>query len=82
MHLNMAIIELHGDRATSIVEKPRRMRGKPEWINAGMYVLDGDVFEAIDKTGSSKRAEYELTTSLQLLIKRWESNQCCSHTRV
>ena len=63
------VIELHGDRATSIVEKPRRMRGKPEWINAGMYVLDGDVFQAIDKTGSSKRAEYELTTSLQLLIK-------------
>jgi bifunctional UDP-N-acetylglucosamine pyrophosphorylase/glucosamine-1-phosphate N-acetyltransferase len=63
------VIELHGDRAVGIVEKPRSMRGKPGWINAGMYVLDGDVFEAIDKTRSSKRAEYELTTSLQFLIK-------------
>lgn len=63
------LVELHGDRVTKIVEKPSKMRSKPGWINGGMYVLDGDVFKAIAKTRASERAEYELTTSLQLLIK-------------
>lgn len=34
-----------------------------------MYVLDSDVFTAIDRTKPSNRGEYELTTSLQLLLK-------------
>ena len=62
-------VELNGDRVTRIVEKPSKMRSRPGWINAGMYVLDGDVFTAITRTRASKRAEYELTSSLQLLIK-------------
>jgi bifunctional UDP-N-acetylglucosamine pyrophosphorylase/glucosamine-1-phosphate N-acetyltransferase len=62
-------VELRDERVTNIVEKPSKMRSKPGWINAGMYVLDGDVFKAIAKTRASQRAEYELTTSLQLLIK-------------
>jgi len=64
------LVELRGDRATNIVEKPSNACSKPGWVNAGMYVLDGDVFKAIAKTKASKRAEYELTTSLRLLIKR------------
>jgi len=63
------VVEVHNGRVTNIVEKPSNLRPKPGLINAGMYVLDGDVFKAIAKTRASKRAEYELTTSLQLLIK-------------
>jgi bifunctional UDP-N-acetylglucosamine pyrophosphorylase/glucosamine-1-phosphate N-acetyltransferase len=62
-------VELHGERVRNIVEKPSNVRSKPGWINAGMYVLDGGVFKAIAKTRASRRAEYELTTSLQMLIK-------------
>ncbi len=62
-------VELRGDRVATIVEKPARVQSKPGWINAGMYVLDGEVFEAIAKTKRSKRAEFELTTSIQMLIR-------------
>ena len=64
------VVELDGDNVTRIVEKPGSMIGKPGWVNTGMYVLDREVFEAIDATRQSKRAEYELTTSLQLLVKQ------------
>ena len=64
------VVESDGDNVIKIVEKPGRMAGKPGWVNAGMYVLDREVFEAIDATGQSRRAEFELTSSLRLLVKR------------
>jgi bifunctional UDP-N-acetylglucosamine pyrophosphorylase/glucosamine-1-phosphate N-acetyltransferase len=61
-------VELEGDRLVRIVEKPRT-KAKPEgWVNTGIYVLDGEVFKAIRKTSVSKRAEFELTTSLQHVL--------------
>ena len=64
------VVESDEDNVTKIVEKPGSMTGKPGWVNTGMYVLDREVFEAIDATGQSRRAEYELTSSLQLLVRR------------
>jgi len=62
------LIELEGDRLVRIVEKPSR-KAKPEgWVNAGVYVLDSQIFAAIERTHVSKRAEYELTTSLQHVL--------------
>ncbi len=62
------LIELEGDRLVRIVEKPSR-KAKPEgWVNAGVYVLDSQIFAAIERTRVSKRAEYELTTSLQHVL--------------
>jgi UDP-N-acetylglucosamine diphosphorylase/glucosamine-1-phosphate N-acetyltransferase len=62
------LIELQEDRLVRIVEKPSR-KTKPEgWVNAGIYILDNHIFEAIDRTRASKRAEYELTTSLQHVL--------------
>ena len=43
------VVESDGDNVTGIVEKPRSMIGKPGWVNTGMYVLDREVFEAIDR---------------------------------
>jgi len=61
------VVKLEADRIARIVEKPER--GLAEgWINTGIYVLDEEVFQAIDKTGVSKRREYELTSSLQRII--------------
>jgi UDP-N-acetylglucosamine diphosphorylase / glucose-1-phosphate thymidylyltransferase / UDP-N-acetylgalactosamine diphosphorylase / glucosamine-1-phosphate N-acetyltransferase / galactosamine-1-phosphate N-acetyltransferase len=39
-------------------------------VNAGLYMLDNFIFEAIDKTPTSKRGELELTDSLKILIKQ------------
>lgn len=61
------VVELEGNRLVRIAEKPRTRMAKG-WVNTGIYVLDGEVFRAIEKTGVSKRAEYELTSSLQHLL--------------
>jgi UDP-N-acetylglucosamine diphosphorylase/glucosamine-1-phosphate N-acetyltransferase len=61
-------VQLDGDKVVNIAEKPLS-RSKPAgWVNAGIYVLDDEVFRAIKRTEVSKRAEYELTTSLQHVL--------------
>ncbi len=56
---------------------------KSDMINAGAYVFDGEIFDAIDKSGKSVRGEYEITDSIKILLhegkkfsvyvlKRWE----------
>ena len=61
-------VDVSADRLLKIVEKPTRKRRAEGWINAGIYVLDSEVFRAIERTGVSKRAEYEVTTSLQYVM--------------
>jgi len=61
------VIQVDGDRIVKIVEKPSSKVTKG-WVNTGIYVLDGDVFKAIKSTGLSKRAEYEVTSSLSRVI--------------
>ena len=62
------LVELDGDKLIKIAEKPLS-RAKPAgWVNTGIYVLDDEVFRAIERTKVSKRAEYELTTSLQHVL--------------
>jgi bifunctional UDP-N-acetylglucosamine pyrophosphorylase/glucosamine-1-phosphate N-acetyltransferase len=70
------VVKLEGDSIVNIAEKPGRMRGRFGWINSGMYVLDEEVFDAIAKTSRSSRAEYELTSSLQNLIKDGKEIKC------
>lgn len=62
------VIQLEGDRIVRIREKPKGSRGAKGWVNAGIYVLDAEVFRAIGDTRLSKRAEYEVTSSLQQLL--------------
>jgi bifunctional UDP-N-acetylglucosamine pyrophosphorylase/glucosamine-1-phosphate N-acetyltransferase len=62
------VVQLQGDRLTRVTEKPRSHRVTRGWVNTGVYVLDGEVFRAIKSTGLSKRAEYEVTSSLQRVI--------------
>ena len=62
------VVTLDGNNLAKISEKPKKGQQGEGWVNTGIYVLDGEVFEAIEKTPVSKRAEYELTTSLQHLL--------------
>ena len=57
-------------RVKKIVEKP----SEPEsnLINAGIYVFSPEVFDAIEKTPISPRGEYEITSTLELLIREGE----------
>ncbi len=61
-------VELKGDRVTRIHEKPSGRNTAETWVNTGIYVLDEQVFRAIEETARSKRNEYELTSSLQRLL--------------
>ncbi len=60
------MISLDGNMVTGVVEKPRKVKSK--LANAGVYIFSPKIFDAIKKTKKSKRGEYELTTSIQILI--------------
>lgn len=62
------VVELKGDRVARVQEKPSKRKTVEAWVNTGIYVLDDQVFRAIEETSRSKRNEYELTSSLQRLI--------------
>src|SRR5208282_8195 len=62
------VVDVAGDRALRISEKPR---GRTEgWVNTGIYVLSKETFRAIGRTKPSKRGEYEITSTLQLMIEQ------------
>jgi len=42
----------------------------PGFINAGIFLFDDRIFDAIEKTRVSSRGEYELTDSIKILIKK------------
>ncbi len=60
------IVYLKGNNVTEIVEKPKR--AKTRLANAGIYLFDPRIFNSIRRTEKSKRGEYELTSSMQLMI--------------
>jgi len=62
------VVDLDEDRVTKISEKPRGRR--EGWINTGIYALSKESFREIGKTKPSKRGEYELTSTLQLMIEQ------------
>lgn len=61
------IVELEGDVIKEIVEKPTDPSS--DLANAGIYAFSSKVFAAIEKTGKSKRGEYEITDSIKILIE-------------
>lgn len=61
------LIELRGEKLVGITEKPKSTKSEG-WVNAGIYALDQEVLQTLGKTRASKRAEYELTSSLQQLL--------------
>lgn len=57
------------DRVQQIVEKPPETLDLGNLANAGIYVLNAKIYDAIARTPLSPRNEYELTDSLQLLVE-------------
>jgi bifunctional UDP-N-acetylglucosamine pyrophosphorylase/glucosamine-1-phosphate N-acetyltransferase len=64
----LGVVEVEGSMVARIHEKPERP--PTNIVNTGVYLLTGDAFPAINDTGLSPRGEFELTSSLQLLIER------------
>jgi bifunctional UDP-N-acetylglucosamine pyrophosphorylase/glucosamine-1-phosphate N-acetyltransferase len=63
----LGVVEIEGDKITKIHEKVENPPSN--LVNTGIYLLTDDVFPAIDKTTESPRGEYELTESLQIMLK-------------
>jgi len=62
------LVKTKADMVVSIREKASSS-SPCGWVNAGIYVLDDEIFRAIDRTRRSQRGEYELTTSVVQMIK-------------
>jgi UDP-N-acetylglucosamine diphosphorylase / glucose-1-phosphate thymidylyltransferase / UDP-N-acetylgalactosamine diphosphorylase / glucosamine-1-phosphate N-acetyltransferase / galactosamine-1-phosphate N-acetyltransferase len=62
----MGVIEGEAGKVTRIHEKTAN---PPSHLaNAGLYLFNAEIFDAIDKTEKSSRGEYEITDSIQILI--------------
>jgi len=64
------VVRLEGSRVVEIIEKPKKYVSN--LVNAGIYVFSPKIFEAIKKTKKSKRGEYEITSSIRILIDEGE----------
>lgn len=64
------VIRAEGDRVTDVVEKPERFISN--LANAGLYVLEPDVFDVAERLTPSPRKEIELTDALRALAQRGE----------
>ncbi|MBI5681547.1 MAG: NTP transferase domain-containing protein [Methanobacterium sp.] len=60
------VVEIKDGIIKNIVEKPAPGEAPSNLINAGIYLFDKTIFEAIDKTEKSERGEYEITDSLKI----------------
>lgn len=60
-------VKIENEKVVDIVEKDGTK--SPGIVNAGIYLFDKKIFEAIEKTELSPRGEYELTDSVEILIK-------------
>ena len=71
---NFGIVTLDGTTVTEIIEKPTNPVS--DLANAGIYVFTPEIFEAIKRTGLSRRGEYEITDSLKFLIAEGKVHGC------
>jgi bifunctional UDP-N-acetylglucosamine pyrophosphorylase/glucosamine-1-phosphate N-acetyltransferase len=77
---NYGVVEQSGDRIINIIEKPNPGEAPSNLINAGIYLFNSDIIEAIKKTPKSSRGEYEITDSLKIQIKDGKNVQGLSST--
>jgi bifunctional UDP-N-acetylglucosamine pyrophosphorylase/glucosamine-1-phosphate N-acetyltransferase len=66
---NYGIVELKGKKILKIIEKPTHPQSA--LVNAGIYIFTPKIFSAIKATPLSKRGEYEITDSIQMLINKY-----------
>ena len=69
---SFGVVEIDGDKITKIVEKPAPGEAPSNLINAGIYIFDDHIFNAIELTEKSQRGEYEITDSLQIQMNDGE----------
>lgn len=71
------ILHVKGEKVERIVEKSKESSSTSNLVNIGVYIFDLSIFDAIDNTGPSKRGEYEITDSIQLMIDSGKELRFC-----
>ena len=69
---NYGLVKTKGHYITRIDEKPKANTKSDNQINAGIYVFKNEIFDAIKPTKKSSRGEFEITDSINQLIKNGE----------
>jgi len=67
---SFGVVKLEGDYIKDIIEKPPIEDAPSDLINAGIYLFDRNIFQAIKKTEKSERGEFEITDSLKIQISQ------------
>ncbi|MHA2241878.1 MAG: bifunctional sugar-1-phosphate nucleotidylyltransferase/acetyltransferase [Candidatus Thorarchaeota archaeon] len=62
------VVAVEDGKATELIEKPRSDQMVSNLVNAGIYAVGQNLWDAIDKTKPSKRGELEITDSIKMLI--------------
>lgn len=62
------VLKVKNSKLEDVMEKPKNV-GKC-LVNAGIYVFTPDIFDFIRKTKKSKRGEYEITSSIRMMINK------------
>lgn len=65
------VIRTKNGRVTEVIEKPKET--SDQLINAGVYVFEPEIYDAIRETPYSRRGEKEITTSIEILIESEKS---------
>jgi bifunctional UDP-N-acetylglucosamine pyrophosphorylase/glucosamine-1-phosphate N-acetyltransferase len=68
------VLKLDGNSLVKIIEKPKAPPSN--LVLGGIFIMPKKIFSAIDETKLSPRGEYELTDSIQILIKRGMKFNC------
>ncbi len=67
------VISLNSDRfVEKIIEKPAPDLNLGNLVNAGIFIFEPLIFEAIERTEKSVRGEYEFTDSMLILINQFK----------
>lgn len=65
---DLGVVEVSQGKVVHIYEKTEK---PPSHLaNAGLYLFTTDIFDAISQTSKSRRGEYEITDSIQLMIDK------------
>jgi UDP-N-acetylglucosamine diphosphorylase/glucosamine-1-phosphate N-acetyltransferase len=64
---DFGVVQLSGNRVKGIEEKPEKP--KSDLANAGIYIFNRKVFDAIRRIKKSKRLEYEITDAIKIMMK-------------
>jgi len=67
---SFGVVKLEGDYIKDIIEKPPIEDAPSDLINAGIYLFDRNIFQAIKKTEKSELGEFEITDSLKIQISQ------------